>query len=104
MPFQKCPVCNGSGVVHLPLFPTTNAVHPPCKTCSGARIINELTGLPPYTVNTDVARDLTDEQQKALDDFNCNGGNIVPYSRNTSKSSHTGTDFRDFPMEQQLDK
>ena len=47
MPFQKCPVCNGSGVGHLPLFPTTKSTRPPCKICAGAGIIDELTGAPP---------------------------------------------------------
>lgn len=44
MSFQKCPVCNGTGIDPSP--GTFNTV-PVCPTCKGARIINELSGLPP---------------------------------------------------------
>jgi DnaJ-class molecular chaperone len=44
MAYQKCPVCNGSGdgKNHM-----TNVPPPPCRTCSGTGIIDELTGAPP---------------------------------------------------------
>ncbi len=48
MSWQKCPVCNGSGVV--PPFYTD------CSTCNGKRIISELTGKPPVTVEHKQAR------------------------------------------------
>lgn len=45
MSWQKCPICNGTGdnpfVLELPRSTY------PCPTCKGARIISELTGLPP---------------------------------------------------------
>lgn len=48
MSFQKCPVCDGSGVTYYPLSSTSSAV---CETCNGSRIISEVTGLPPSTSN-----------------------------------------------------
>lgn len=39
MPFQKCPVCNGLGILGV--------YGHSCPTCLGARIIDEMTGLPP---------------------------------------------------------
>lgn len=45
MSFQKCPICNGTGdnpfTLELPRETW------PCPTCKGARIIDEVTGLPP---------------------------------------------------------
>jgi len=50
MSFQKCPICNGSGndpwIGEIPLSLSSYTKHP-CPTCNGARIINELTGIPP---------------------------------------------------------
>ena len=44
MSYQKCPVCEGSGEVNNPWIPCSSMV---CSTCQGARIIDEVTGLPP---------------------------------------------------------
>ena len=44
--YQKCPICNGEG--KLINTETTNP-YTVCKTCNGAGIINELTGLPPVS-------------------------------------------------------
>lgn len=44
MSFQKCPACDGSGNVYDYFSMGTSAV---CPTCQGARIIDEVTGLPP---------------------------------------------------------
>lgn len=41
--FQKCPVCNGNGY-SIDGYPYTEST---CSTCQGARIIDEITGLPP---------------------------------------------------------
>jgi hypothetical protein len=38
--WQKCPVCNGSGF-------GSDYYGSTCSTCQGARIISEITGLPP---------------------------------------------------------
>lgn len=49
MSWQKCPVCNGTG-----LDTTTfqlNTCSSPCPTCQGARIISEITGFPPNGAN-----------------------------------------------------
>jgi hypothetical protein len=42
--WQKCPICNGTGVIPGPL---SNSLFITCVTCNGKRIISELTGLPP---------------------------------------------------------
>lgn len=44
MSWQKCPVCNGSGV-DLHCLASSSAL-PVCPTCKGGRIISELNGLP----------------------------------------------------------
>lgn len=41
--YQKCPICNGSG-----LAPTLTSSNSTCPCCHGSRIIDEVTGLPPY--------------------------------------------------------
>ena len=45
MSFQKCPICNGSG--NDPFIVTGSQITYPCPTCKGARIIDEVTGIPP---------------------------------------------------------
>ena len=45
MSFQKCPICNGTG--NDPFIVTGSQIAYPCPTCKGARIISELTGIPP---------------------------------------------------------
>jgi RecJ-like exonuclease len=40
--WQKCPLCNGSGV-----YGAACSIMPSCPTCRGQRIISEITGLPP---------------------------------------------------------
>lgn len=55
MSFQKCPVCNGTG-----LDPSSIGLVP-CPVCRGARIIDELTGQPPYketTVSTNTCNNI----------------------------------------------
>jgi DnaJ-class molecular chaperone len=44
MSWQKCPVCNGTGEDAMQCEGGRQRY---CKTCKGARIINEITGLPP---------------------------------------------------------
>ena len=46
MSFQKCPICNGTG------FDPTKLGLVPCTVCKGTKIINELTGKPPYVEET----------------------------------------------------
>ena len=45
MSWQKCPICNGTGIEPGP-FTTSNST-PICTICQGKKIISELTGLPP---------------------------------------------------------
>ena len=37
MPFQRCPICNGSG--QIPADGFTSSVYQQCPTCNGQRII-----------------------------------------------------------------
>ena len=41
--YQKCPICNGTGKDPSQFAKVTS----PCTVCKGAKIISELTGLPP---------------------------------------------------------
>jgi hypothetical protein len=41
MSFQKCPACNGVGLIHKADLKRN------CEVCAGKKIINEQTGLPP---------------------------------------------------------
>lgn len=45
MSWQKCPLCNGTGLD--PNLGNFNTVTPICPTCNGQRIISEVNGLPP---------------------------------------------------------
>jgi len=50
MAWQKCPVCNGTG---MNTSPGTFSGIQSCPTCNGHRIISEISGLPPvYEVKT----------------------------------------------------
>jgi DnaJ-class molecular chaperone len=42
MSYQKCPICNGSG-----MSSTLTSNYGKCHSCKGFGLINELTGLPP---------------------------------------------------------
>ncbi len=46
MSYQKCPICNGTGLFSNPV--SSDAI---CPTCKGTRIISELNGLPPIYVD-----------------------------------------------------
>lgn len=45
MSFQKCPICDGTGIDPSNFF--SNNACPTCVVCHGKRIISEITGLPP---------------------------------------------------------
>ena len=42
--WQKCPVCDGSGMAPTKYVGSMSGI---CSTCNGHKIINEITGLPP---------------------------------------------------------
>jgi len=42
--WQKCPICNGTGQASTLVNGIYNSI---CPTCSGSRIISQITGLPP---------------------------------------------------------
>lgn len=44
MSYQKCPTCNGTGVVVIPWVGDSV-----CAVCSGTKIIDEQTGQPPVS-------------------------------------------------------
>jgi len=45
MSWQKCPVCDGTGITS-PTIPGANTSET-CRTCNGERIISEWNGRPP---------------------------------------------------------
>ena len=47
MAYQKCPICNGTG-----LFKNSVTTDTVCPTCKGTRIISEFNGLPPTFVKS----------------------------------------------------
>ena len=53
MTYQKCPICDGSGMIPEP-YAVTTSFHVKCPTCMGARIISSMTGLPPERVVKEV--------------------------------------------------
>lgn len=61
MAWQKCPVCNGTGIINYGGL-QSSAI---CPTCNGHRIIHEVSGLPPtYTAynSTTTATDFIQQQ------------------------------------------
>lgn len=46
--WQKCPVCNGEGVINGYNYSTS--LFQQCSVCNGMKIISEVTGLPPSYV------------------------------------------------------
>ena len=47
MSYQKCPICQGSGLVNEPYSQES------CSVCHGAKIIDEQTGQPPSLEKVD---------------------------------------------------
>ena len=58
--WQKCPVCNGTGKIYSSLSTSSSDV---CSVCNGAKIISELSGLPPKSVNANLI-DKTEDVEK----------------------------------------
>jgi len=71
--WQKCPICNGSGIEIDSLTP--NGVK--CSVCKGRKIINVLDGKPP--------KDIANNTEQKSQDFN----------------NYKERDFRDTPRESQ---
>lgn len=72
--WQKCPICNGTGI--SPLAGVYSSI-PQCPTCLGARIISEISGLPPShyqgrtdTISTGTTNSTTAAHQFVLDEYN----------------------------------
>ena len=78
--WQKCPICNGTGID--PGIYSLNK----CSVCQGMKIISEVTGLPPASVppSSNIA-------------FNIKH----PIDVLEEHYSKKGTDFKDAPMESQ---
>jgi hypothetical protein len=45
--WERCPICNGEGVIADIAYATTAINAKTCPTCKGTRIISSVTGLPP---------------------------------------------------------
>jgi Zn-finger nucleic acid-binding protein len=69
--WQKCPICNGTGKTQNTSSSSSFDI---CSTCNGAKIISELTGLPPSRRMDVITNNL---------------------------KNYTSTDFRDSNMESQ---
>lgn len=74
--WQKCPICQGTGINN------NSSWREPCSVCKGQKIISELTGKPPATsVNTsNTTTDLGNidvENEKAIVKFNNGRGAIL---------------------------
>ena len=71
--WQKCPICNGTGISPIPDGINTTSQ---CPTCLGARIISEISGLPPvqYQGKVNISRgnstSTTSAHQFELDEYN----------------------------------
>ena len=94
MSFQKCPICLGTGdnpfMLELPRETW------PCPTCKGARIISEITGLPPiieekHNIFEPVDPCESDIQHKWVCDLMQNRNNITPTQTTTQNDSHIQT-------------
>ena len=58
MSYQKCPICNGTGIE--PLSGTAANTQARCLVCDGRRIINKKTGLPPNKISIEkVVREMS---------------------------------------------
>lgn len=68
--FQKCPLCEGTGVD--PNVLVSNISSPPCPVCNGKRIISTLTGLPPKIGQTggEWERHVSDLKQRFQEKYN----------------------------------
>lgn len=65
--FQKCPVCNGSGMEFNNPSPTSSTSSR-CSVCEGAKIISQLNGLPPdLSVKFERNKVLREELEKKID-------------------------------------
>ncbi len=66
--WQKCPICNGTGV--SPISGSYSSI-PTCPTCQGKRIISEINGLPPATVppHTYTETDFRDANMESQDEY-----------------------------------
>ena len=67
MSFQKCPICNGTGIE--PLSGTSANTQAKCLVCDGRRIISTKTGLPPNRVSIEKAEK---EMSKTVKDAQIN--------------------------------
>ena len=62
MAFQKCPICHGSGTE----IGDNSFGEKTCSVCHGAKIIDTVTGLPPYEIKIETTDRIvvTDDSSK----------------------------------------
>lgn len=59
--FQKCPICDGTGLVEETIGCDKHITR--CDTCKGRKIINSSTGHPPLDYNEDLEKIKRDESE-----------------------------------------
>lgn len=65
--WQKCPICNGSGIAQLENGYTQYndyTVTPKCNVCNGMKIISEVNGLPPNWRPSEESKHSVEELKK----------------------------------------
>jgi len=78
MSWQKCPICNGTGLQES--IGSRDKFHPlePCRICNGTAIIDEMTGLPPARMNNlELKRNMFDAAIESVRKDNPNGKPIM---------------------------
>lgn len=62
--WQLCPKCNGEGICSTEgLSTSTTRI---CPVCNGGKMINVITGLPPYSATLTQSNDLTESKSDKL--------------------------------------
>ncbi len=75
--YQKCPKCNGEGIIEIPSLGTLVNKQETCSVCKGERIIHTESGLPPSLHNTRISSKPMFSDKDAEKKENLTLGNII---------------------------